>query len=116
MTESQRATGSQTAGEVTEPKRAVVTHNDTTGYKQKAKNPPDNEVLAQNLEETVKQVEAVDEPVDDPGQLTEDFAGDYQRRVQMGVPANELTYEDDEDSDDEGKTGYKPEDQDKNEN
>jgi hypothetical protein len=36
--------------------------------------------------------------------------------VQLGVPANELTYEDDEDSDDEGKTGYKPEDQDKNEN
>jgi hypothetical protein len=116
MTESQRATGSQTAGEVTEPKRVVATKNDTTDYKRKAKNLPDDEVLAQNITETVKQVEAAGEPVEDPGQLTEDFAGDYQRRVQLGVPANELTYEDDEDSDDEGKTGYKPEDQDKNEN
>ena len=105
-------TNKPVAGEEVEPKVPVVEHNDTTGYRAKADAGVENdEVLAQNVQETADQVESRGE-ADDPGQLSEELLGDYQRRVQMGVNPNDLTYEDDDDdegADEEGKTGYKPE-------
>ena len=59
----------------------------------------EDEVLAQNKEEVEAQIAAKDEWTEDPGQLSEELLGDYQRRVQMGVNPNELAYDDDDDED-----------------
>lgn len=64
----------------------------------------DTTVEDENKAETKAQIETAesDDFTEDPGQLSEDLQGDYQRRVQMGVNPNELAYdEDDEDDEDE---------------
>ena len=68
----------------------------------------DTTVEDQNKEEVERQIAEADDETEDPGKLTEDLNGDYQRRVQYGVDPTQLSYDSDED-DPQAKTGYKPE-------
>lgn len=50
----------------------------------------DTSVEDQNRDEVKAQIEAKDEEIENPGQLTEDAQGDWQRRIQAGVNPDDI--------------------------